>query len=162
MTSLDYSITLRIRHPSIDPQELSQQLGFRPQHAWRAGEQRLGETGEPTDGLYRETVWVGLLPQLHIDHLAGRRDPHAASTESVPLDLPAATLYLTAMKMKRAAAFWQNLAAQGGTVECLMQIRHDEHYQLDLSPTLIATLADLRIALSVEVELTRSRDVAAA
>ena len=161
MTSLDYSITLRIRHPDIDPHEISRQLGIEPQHAWRAGEQRQLETGEPTAGVYRETVWIGLLPQVPLDSLASRRDAPAVGSEPVRDALPLALLHVTAMKMKRATAFWQRLAEQGGTVECLLQIERGERCQLDLSPALLAALAELRIALSVEIELEKSRAAAA-
>jgi hypothetical protein len=161
MSSSDYSITLRIRHPNIDPTELTRQIGFAPQHAWRAGEQRQLDNGEPATGVYRETYWVGLLPELR-GELAGRREPLAVGSETVDETLPAVTLHVALMKMKRAAAFWQRLAEQGGTVECLVQIQRDERCQLELSPALLAALAELRIALSVEVELTQSHAVAAA
>jgi hypothetical protein len=153
MSSHDYSITLRIRHPSVDPREITRHVGFAPQHTWRAGEQRQLDNGEPANGVYRETYWVGLLPQLSVDHLAGRRDPLAVGSETIRDALPAATLYVALMKMKRATAFWQRLAEQGGTVECLLQMQRNGRCQFELSPALLAALADLRIALSVEVEL---------
>ncbi|HEY8508676.1 MAG TPA: DUF4279 domain-containing protein, partial [Steroidobacteraceae bacterium] len=60
----EFTIALRLRHPDIDPAEITRQLGLQPQAAWRAGEVRRDTSGEELDGTYRETYWLGkLMPE---------------------------------------------------------------------------------------------------
>lgn len=157
MDPQDFSVTFRIRHPSIDPAELSRQLGIEPQHAWRAGEPRRLESGEVGSGVYRETFWVGLLqaplpwsgmlPELQ----HGRAGPLIAAVKTGPV-LPQITLYFTLLKMKRAAAFWRALTDQGGTVECRLQVHNTDGFQLEMSQALMLMLVELRVGLSIEID----------
>ena len=157
MDPQDFSVTFRIRHPSIDPAELSRQLGIEPQHAWRAGEPRRLESGEVGSGVYRETFWVGLLPApLALVRDAARaaarpRGPLIAAVKTGPV-LPQITLYFTLLKMKRAAAFWRAFTDQGGTVECRLQVHKTDGFQLEMSQALMLMLVELKVALSIEVD----------
>ena len=53
-----YSVALRIRHPDMDPQDVTAALGIEPKHAWRAGEARRTPVGTPLTGVYRDTYLV--------------------------------------------------------------------------------------------------------
>jgi hypothetical protein len=152
MSPDDFSVTLRIRHPSIDPSELSRRLGLEPQHAWRAGDRRRGDDGEPRDGTYRETYWVGLLPPgPPFGPLFGRRGPLAVGiAESFAHPQP--TMLFSLLRMKRDAAFWRELVAQGGTIECQLRVQKAGRFDLELSHALLVALVELRITLSVEVD----------
>ncbi len=152
MSAYDYSVLLRIRHPSIDPEQLSRRLGLSPQHAWRAGEQRQPDDGEPTAGVYRESCWAGFLPPERILGYLGTGEPNAplAAAEAA-LTEPMTLIYLTAMKMKRAPIFWQELVEGGGTIEFLVQIESGEPYGLDLSRAALAALVEVGATLSIEV-----------
>jgi hypothetical protein len=136
MNASDFSIALRIRHPSIDPGELSRQLGFEPQHSWKAGEPRRSASGERAEGVYRETYWVGLLPAMPLP---------LSETQQ-----PQTSIFFALLKMKRAAGFWTRIADEGGTVECLIEVHNGASFSLDLSQALLSLLVHLRIALSVE------------
>jgi hypothetical protein len=148
----DFSVTLRIRHPSIDPDELSRRLGIEPQHAWRAGEPRRRDDGELADGVYRETYWVGLLPPgPPFGPPFGRRGPLAVGVAE-HFAHPQPTILFALLKMKRDGAFWRELVAQGGTIECLLRVQKVGRFDLDLSHALLLALVELRITLSVEVD----------
>ena len=136
MNASDFSVALRIRHPSIDPAEISRQIGFEPQHSWRAGDPRRPVAGEVTAGAYRETYWVGLLPIRELPQ------PLAAQ--------PQTTIFFTLLRMRRAESFWRRIADEGGTVECLVEVHGGEDFRLDLSQALLALLVHLKITLSVE------------
>jgi Domain of unknown function (DUF4279) len=146
MTVHEYSIALRIRHPSIAPDELSRAIGFEPQHSWRRGEPRRSASGETLSGVYRETYWVGFVPTLA---------PNAPNAFD-----PQAILLFTLLKMKRAGTFWRDLVEQGGTVECLIEIVSGDSFTLDLSPALLSLLVQLRIGLTIGADPVR-RAVAA-
>ena len=150
MSPNDFSIALRIRHPSIDPAEVTRKVGIDPQHAWRAGEPRHVDDDDAGSALHRETYWVGLLPPPVLGPSPwGQRVDESLSRAAA---LPQASLYFTLLNMKRSASFWREFADQGGTVECLLQVHKADRFQLDLSQALLLALVDLRITLSIEVE----------
>jgi len=157
MSPHDFSIALRVRHPSVDPAELTRRLGIVPQHAWRAGEPRRIDAGEVGSPMHRETYWLGLLPGRPVGPTFGAaHGPRAALIAEVakiaathPLQI---ALYFTLLKMKRAARFWREFVEQGGTVECLLQVHETDRFQLDLSPALLLALVELKITLSIDVD----------
>ena len=150
MSPNDFSIALRIRHPSIDPAEVTHKLGIDPQHAWRAGEPRRVDADDAGSAVHRETYWVGLLPPPRLGPAPWGERVEESLRQSVAL--PQASLYFTLLKMKRSTRFWREFAEQGGTVECLLQVHKPDRFQLELSQALLLALVDLRITLSIEVE----------
>jgi hypothetical protein len=44
-STLAYAMTLRVRHPTLDPAQLTETLHLEPRHSWRAGEPRRSATG---------------------------------------------------------------------------------------------------------------------
>jgi len=67
MSDYEFTLSLRIRHPRIDPSIITDELGIEPQHTWKAGDRRLDATGEAIEGSYRESYWMARLleqPQL--------------------------------------------------------------------------------------------------
>jgi hypothetical protein len=162
MDPQDYSVTFRIRHPSIDPAEITRRLGFEPLHAWRAGDPRALEPGDVGSGVHRETYWVGVLPAPapwtplpSYDPDLGRSGPLAAvltrvakTVRASPTDVLHARLHL----MKRAAAFWRGFCGEGGTLECRLQVNGNANLQLDLSQALLALLVELKVALTIELD----------
>jgi hypothetical protein len=162
MDSPDFSVTFRIRHPNVDPAELSRQLGIEAQHAWRAGEPRRFEPGEAGTGFYRETYWVGELaaPHAWAEMLPepSRLGPLAVISGAAR---PQSTLYFTLLRMKRAASFWRELVEQGGTIECQLRIHKTEGFQLDISQALLLMLVELKVGLSIEVDTEQRAERAA-
>ena len=154
MDPQDFSVALRIRHPSIDPAELSRRLGIEPQHAWRAGDPRHLAEGEVGSRTYRETYWVGFLapsPPLE-PSLLGLRSPRLVGMLRNTLTHPQTALYFALLMMKRATAFWRTFAEQGGTIECLLQVHKADRFQLEMSQALLLALVELKITLSIEVD----------
>ena len=43
MSEYEFTVSLRIRHPSIAPSRITETLGIEPQHTWKAGEARHAE-----------------------------------------------------------------------------------------------------------------------
>lgn len=158
MSPDDYSIALRVRHPSIDPADVTRLLGMAPQHAWRAGEPRQVEAGEVGSATHRETYWVGLMPQGPQQHpvLGSVLGPPAslviAALKSHAQHRQVLALYFTLLRMKATPGFWREFADQGGTVECLLQVHNTDSFQLDLSQAVLLALAELRIPLSIGID----------
>lgn len=56
-TNFAYEVSLRIAHPSIDPEEVTSTLSIAPTHACKAGSGRTTLKGSPLPGVNRETFW---------------------------------------------------------------------------------------------------------
>jgi len=58
MSDYSYSISLRVTHPSIDPDAITQELGIEPSRKWKVGEKRTTPTGTLLEGNRKESYWV--------------------------------------------------------------------------------------------------------
>ena len=57
MQNYSFSLAVRIWHPSINPAEITRELGIAPQHTSIAGERRKTPKGQLLDGVYQESYW---------------------------------------------------------------------------------------------------------
>lgn len=136
--SLDnFTVSLSIRHPSVDPGEITRALGFEPQHSWRSGEPRRTAQGQPLDGTYHESYWTAEFREID------------ASARSV-LE-PEAVLIQAVARLRRSQALFSRLQAEGATVELLVEVEGGSDFTLELSPQLLSMLA--RSGFSVVVKM---------
>jgi hypothetical protein len=145
MSDFAYTISLRIRHPSLDPDSITQALGLEPQHAWRAGDARRDSAGEALEGAYRESYWVGRLAQ-------GAGTAGQSSAEGALLNALA--------QLDRTRSFLEQLSAQGGHAELHVSLLAQENFRLDLSAPSLNLLARLGLAVVLEVQTNSPRDLA--
>jgi hypothetical protein len=148
MSDYEFTISLRIRHPTIDPAEVTQTLTIEPQHTWKAGDSRRNPTGESLEGTYRESYWMGRLmdePQLSSERL---------SVESVLLQ--------TLAQLRRAQDFLARLSEGGGVAELHVSIFARENFRLDLSSESLMLLGRLGLAVALDVHPNLPRATAAA
>lgn len=61
MQPYHYSISLRIKHPTLDPDIITQQFNREPMRQWRKGYPRMTPKGSQLDGEYKESYWCALL-----------------------------------------------------------------------------------------------------
>jgi hypothetical protein len=52
-----FSIVLLIRHPNIDPADISHILGLKPYTSWRSGDPRVTPRGTVLLGLHKSSTW---------------------------------------------------------------------------------------------------------
>jgi len=52
-----YNIILRIRHPELDPAEITAALGWKPQHSWKAGDRAVTPKGTKLPGVRSDGLW---------------------------------------------------------------------------------------------------------
>src|ERR1700758_4763534 len=119
MSEYEFTISLRIRHPSIDPLMITKTLGIEPQHMWKAGDARRSPAGEALEGNYRESYWMARLmaqPELS----SGR-----SSVESVVLQ--------TLAQLRRSHSFLERLGTDGGVAELHVSLFAREDFRLELS-----------------------------
>lgn len=139
MSEYEFTVSLRIRHPTIDPALITATLELEPQHTWKAGDPRRDPSGEQLDGDYRESYWMGQLmdtPQL--------------SSETVSLET---VLAQTLSQLRRSDEFLEQLNSGGGTSELQISLYARQNFQLELRPDLLTLAARLRVAIAVDVHL---------
>ncbi len=137
MSEYEFTISLRIRHPSIEPHTITRTLGIEPQHTWKVGDARRSPGGEALEGNYRESYWMARLmpePELSSDR---------SSVESVLLQ--------TLAHLRRSQAFLEQLVSEGGIAELHISLFARENFRLDLAIESLATLARLGLAVALEV-----------
>jgi hypothetical protein len=139
MSDYEFTISLRIRHPTIDPARITQSLELEPQHTWKAGDPRRDPNGEQLEGDYRESYWMGQLmdkPQL--------------SSETLSLET---VLAQALAQLRRSEVFLEQLNSSGGTSELQISLYARQNFQLELRPDLLALMGRLRVVMAVDVHL---------
>jgi hypothetical protein len=147
MSEYEFTISLRIRHPSIEPSRITQTLGIEPQHTWKAGDPRRGPAGGELEGVYRESYWMARLmeePQLSSEQV---------SVESV--------LMRTLSQLSRSHYFLEQLHSEGGVAELHVSLFAREHFRLDLSAASLALLGRHRLAVALDVHAHAPHDSSA-
>lgn len=137
MSEYEFTISLRLRHPTIDPARITQILGITPQHTWKAGDPRRDPGGGSREGVYRESYWMGRLmedPQLSSSRV---------SVESVLLQ--------TLAHLRRAQNFLERLDGEGGVAELQVSLFAREDFRLELSAQSLALLGRLGLAITLDI-----------
>ena len=138
MSEYEFTISLRIRHPEIEPARITDVLGLQPQHSWKAGEPRRTPAGDDCAGEYRDSYWMVRLmdaPQLSTTEV---------SVESVLVQI--------ITQLRRAVAFLEQLRSEGGTSELSISLFARENFQLELSPDTMALLARMGLAVQLDIQ----------
>lgn len=138
MSEYEFMLSLRIRHPSIEPAEISRNLGIEPQHSWRAGEPRRDPAGSELAGTYRESYWMSRLmaaPEL------------AASQVGVESEV-----LRTLALLRRAFGFLATLRAGGGVAELHVSIFARDDFSLEFLPESLSLLGRLGLTVAIEVK----------
>jgi hypothetical protein len=137
MSDYEFTMSLQIRHPHVAPDEVTRGLGMQPQHAWRVGETRRNAEGAAIGGAYHESLWMCALmehPELSSD---------VVGVES--------QLQHVIGALRRSFDFLQSLRESGGVAELHISIFARQEFRLELSAELLASLAQMGIAMALEV-----------
>jgi hypothetical protein len=137
MSEYEFTVSLRIRHPTIDPPTITATLGLEPQHTWRAGQPRCDPAGAELGGAHRDSYWMGRLmdePQLSSD---------SVSVEGVILK--------TLSNLRRAQSFLEQLNAEGGVAELLVSLYVRGDFRLELPSDSLTLLGRLHLGIVLDV-----------
>lgn len=137
MSEYEFTVALRIRHPTIDPATISAALGIQPQHTWQAGHPRCDPAGAELGGEHHDSYWMGRLmdePQLSSD---------TVSVEGVILK--------TLNHLRRAQPFLEQLHAEGGVAELLVSLYARDVFRLELPSDALTLLGRLHLAIALDV-----------
>ena len=137
MSDYEFTMSLRIRHPRVEPAEVTRRLGMEPQHSWCAGEQRRDAKGGALGGAYHESLWMCAL----MAQPALASDRTGVETE----------LLHTIGVLRRSLDFLQSLRDSGGVAELHVSIFARQEFRLELPADLLASLSQMGIAMALEV-----------
>jgi hypothetical protein len=129
---LRYDIVLLIKHPSIDPAVISEQIGLTPFRYQRFGEPRVTPTGIPLVGLWKNSSWSWQL------RCKGKR----AFFESVNR---------LVVELESHSKFLSDLVLDGGNICLIVNLDGKKNIGDVLSWQAMERIARLKIDLGIEV-----------
>jgi hypothetical protein len=153
--SYPFQLSLRVRHPSIDPASISRELQIEPEHSFRAGEPRDSTRSLAVAPVHVDSYWLATLdleklllgtPEMPLMHEVSRH------TQAIALNAlePALTL-LTASVLRRHAEFFRRIQSEGGEVRLIVAISARKTRGFTLTPHLSRALSELRIPVDFEL-----------
>ena len=77
-----FQLSLRIKHPSMDPADISKELGIEPEHSFRAGQPRHSKSGVAPATVHTESYWLAALnPATWFENLSFPEGPILAAAQ---------------------------------------------------------------------------------
>ena len=137
MSEYEFTVSLRIRHPTIDPQTISDTLGIQPLHTWRAGRPRCDPAGAEIGGAHHDSYWMARLmenPQLSSDGVSVER-----------------VIVTTLSQLRRAQTFLEQLHAEGGLAALLVSLYARADFRLELPADSLTLLGRMHMAVVLDV-----------
>jgi hypothetical protein len=146
-----YTAFLRVRHPSIDPGEITRVLGLEPAHAWAAGSPR-GEAATAR-GAHAESYWFAPLGESIWSQQAGNDEREAGQPWQFPSQtLPLETFLLTLMRqLAPHQRFFARLHTEGGSCELAVTLSASDRFSIELPAGLLRSLAALDMSITLDV-----------
>jgi hypothetical protein len=148
-----FQLSLRIRHPSLDPAELTRTLGIEPAHSFRAGAPR--SSGNPASA-HTQSYWLGALPPIASSAALSLPEDHWS--EIARNQLTAATknlgwaLAFSAGRFCNAhAEILRRIRSEGGEVTLLVTTYSAEAGSFTLAPETSQLFGELGIAIEFDL-----------
>ena len=143
-------IHLRIKHPQLDPNEITKQLSIEPEHTLSPG--RTG--GSPA--LHAECYWIAPIHFAMIEEplLEGLRTPQKlkesslAQVSTLQMMPHESIVGLAVRQLNQHQSFFQRVLEEGGTATLL--ITTEKPGSVTIHPSLARKLADLGLALELD------------
>jgi hypothetical protein len=151
-----FQISLRIRHPSIDPARISSELKVEPEHSFRAGEPRESSSGIALASVHAETYWLGSLtnldPATSLSGFSGSRARMARDRlqAAIMVSLSVALDASVVAFLRQHAEFIRRLQSEEGQITLLVELSTSTLDGFTLSPQFIKALSDLGIAIEFD------------
>jgi len=152
--SYPFQLSLRVRHPSIDPAAISRALQIEPEHSFRAGEPRDPSRSPAVAPVHVDSYWLATLdlekllvgtPETALVHEITRH------TQTIATSLEPALTILTASVLRRHAEFFRRIQSEGGEVRLIVAISARKTRGFTLTPHLSRALSELRIPVDFEL-----------
>jgi hypothetical protein len=150
--SYPFQLSLRVRHPSIDPVEISRVLQLEPEHSFRAGDLRDSTRSAAVTPAHVESYWLATIDPSSL--LAGTALAPQISPEIHAIALAAVDSALTILitsVLRRHAEFFRRIESEGGEVRLIVALSARKTRGFTLTPHLSKALSELRIPVDFEL-----------
>ncbi len=159
-------LSLRVRHPAIDAQEISRALGLEPEHCFKAGDSRPTRSKGAIAAQHTQTYWLApVSPESWPDTIEpaflaaiAEKSPllkgavSAEAMQAASRDLRArgieGVLFLFLQRLSAQHPFLQRIQAEGGDVALIMVIERESAGDF----TLPVGVARLLVQLGISIE----------
>jgi hypothetical protein len=160
-----FELSLRIRHPSMDPAEMSHELRLQAEHSFKAGEPRESVSGIAATSVHAESYWLGTLnPAAWPTALTAfdmsfpgqpRLQVAKDRLQMLVSDSLGMTLTLcTSFFLRTHADFVRRVQTEGGEVSLIVELSPKAMQGFTLTPQIGRALSELGV--SVEFEFANS------
>jgi hypothetical protein len=142
-----FQLSLRVRHPSLDPTDLSRELGIEPVHSFRAGDPRPVRSVRTRASVYAESYWLGMLRSPEWPP-AG---PFEGRLRSAAISSFGGALWLAVVRFLHVhGRLLRRIRAEGGQVSLLLAVVPESTNGLTVAPQISRVLSELGVALELE------------
>jgi hypothetical protein len=152
-----FQLSLRIRHPSMDPVLITRELKVTPEHTFRVGEPRQSRSGLRSVAKHAESYWLAVLdPAAWLGDMSFLAPAILAESpqplnEAVTKNLGWA-LSLCAMRFGKIHDKWlRQIRSDGGQVSLLVALAPDMVSSFTVAPEISHMFGELGITLEFEI-----------
>lgn len=157
-----FELAIRIRHPSLDPADISRELRLEPEHSFRAGDPRSSSSGIAATSVHAESYWLShidtaRLPpaglfneQLGVRRMGGQ--PAEERLRAITADsLGMALSSFVMLFLGSHREFLRRVKNEGGEVSLLVEVSTKSVPGFKLAPQVSRGLSDLGITVEFEL-----------
>jgi len=155
--SLPFQLSLRIKHPSMDPENISKELGIEPEHSFRAGQSRPSKTGVARAAVHAESYWLAPLNPsswfgtLPFEPLSNVPISQIMIDTAIARNL-AWALGLCAVRFSKAhTELLHKISSEGGEISLLVTLSASAVSSFSLQPHVSRLFGELGMALEFEI-----------
>lgn len=157
-----FELSLRIRHPSMDPAAISRELRLEPEHCFKAGEPRESSSGIAAATVHAESYWLATLDPISWADVQTIFDMSVAGQPRLPVSSDRVrslrsvslgmTLSMVASHFLRSHGdFMRRIQAEGGEVALIVEISGRSVQSFTLTSQIARAIADLGIDIDFEL-----------
>lgn len=150
-----FRLALRVRHPSIDPGDLSRAFDIEAEHSFRAGGPRPSRDGRTEGSVHSESYWIGILDTTR--QWPGLSFVENYKTQLAQRQLAAARKSLgwalclgCARFLKLHSELLRCIRSEGGEVAILINISSGEIGSFSIEPEASQLFGELGVVLEFE------------
>ena len=156
---------LRIRHPAIDPGEISTSLDLEPEHCFKAGDSRAARAEGLFSGRHTQSYWLaplrvepwadpseptflaGIAERSPARNLALSAENYQAASRNLRSNSVEGLLFLFLQRLNARHSFLQRIQAEGGDVTLIIAIERESAADFTLPVTVTGLLVHLGISI---------------
>jgi hypothetical protein len=152
-----FQLSLRVKHPSMDPADISKELRIEPEHSFRAGQPRHSKSGLVPAAVHTESYWLAPLDPASWFGNPSFAEPLRLAITQEHIDAAIArnltgVLGLCAVRFNKAhAALLHTIRSEGGEISLLVTLSPAAVSTFSLPPQISRMFGEMGITLEFEI-----------